>query len=69
MGSLLTLCFIALAGTWVQARFGIALRISAPTVSECVLVGGVMLAGMLVSLVPAIRAYRLSLADGLSPRI
>lgn len=69
LGSMLTLGFIAMAGPWMQARFGIAMQLSAPTVSEWLLLGGVMLAGMLASLVPALRAYRLSLADGLSPRI
>jgi putative ABC transport system permease protein len=69
LGSVLTLVFIALAGPWMQARFGIALQLSAPTGSQWVLLGSVVLAGLLASLVPALRAYRLSLADGLSPRI
>jgi putative ABC transport system permease protein len=33
------------------------------------LVAAVLFAGVLASLVPAWRAYRLSLADGLSPRV
>jgi putative ABC transport system permease protein len=59
---------VALAGPWIQSRFGIALQLSAPTLNQWGLLGAVLLAGMLASLVPGWRAYRLSLADGLSPR-
>ena len=50
-------------------RFGIGLKLSAPTVEQWLLLGAVVLAGFLASLVPGWRAYRLSLADGLSPRV
>jgi putative ABC transport system permease protein len=69
LGSVLTLVLITAAGPWIQTRFGIVLQLSAPTESQWVLLGTVVLAGLLASLVPALRAYRLSLADGLSPRI
>jgi len=69
LGMALTLAFIALAGPWMQAQFGVALQLSPPGGSEWVLLAGVVSAGLLASLVPALRAYRLSLADGLSPRI
>ena len=69
LGSVLTLLFIAAAGSWMQTRFGITLQLSAPTVTQWVVLGSVVLAGLLASLFPALRAYRLSLADGLSPRI
>ena len=59
---------VVLAGPWVQERFGIALQATAPTGEQWGLFGAVLLAGMLASLVPGLRAYRLSLADGLSPR-
>jgi putative ABC transport system permease protein len=60
---------LVLAGApWVQQQFGIALRLSAPTFAQWGLLAAVLLAGMLASLVPGWRAYRLSLADGLSPR-
>jgi putative ABC transport system permease protein len=69
LGSVLTLLFIAAAGSWMQTRFGITLQLSAPTGTQWVVLASVVLAGLLASLVPALRAYRLSLADGLSPRI
>ena len=68
LGSLATVALIVLAGPWIQARFGVALQLSAPTLHQWALLGGVLGAGMLASLVPAWRAYRLSLADGLTPR-
>jgi putative ABC transport system permease protein len=68
LGSLLTVVFIAVAGSWMQTRFGITLQLSAPTGTQWLVLGSVVLAGLLASLVPALRAYRLSLADGLSPR-
>jgi len=56
------------AGPWVQQRFGISLAAGAPTAAQWGLFAAVLAAGMLASLVPGLRAYRLSLADGLSPR-
>ena len=78
-GALVTLTGVALgvaasallivgAGPWMQARFGIGLTLSAPTPAQWALLTSVLVAGFLASLVPGWRAYRLSLADGLSPR-
>jgi len=69
LGSLLTLGFVAAAGSWMQTRFGITLQLSAPTPAQWAVLGSVIAAGLIASLVPAWRAYRLSLADGLSPRL
>jgi putative ABC transport system permease protein len=52
----------------VQSHFGITLRLSAPQTSQWMLLAGVLATGVLASLGPGWRAYRLSLADGLSPR-
>ncbi|MBL8346982.1 MAG: ABC transporter permease [Rubrivivax sp.] len=57
------------AAPWLQAQFGIALQWAAPTPAQWSLFAAVLVAGMLASLVPGWRAYRLSLADGLSPRL
>ena len=67
-GALAAALAVVLAGPWVQARFGIGLQLSAPTLVQWGLLAAVLAAGMLASLVPGWRAYRLSLADGLSPR-
>ena len=68
LGALLTIVLIVAAGPWMQAQFGIGLKLSAPSATEWMLLGAVLLAGLLASGVPGLRAYRLSLADGLSPR-
>ena len=68
LGTAATMGLIAGAGPWVQAHYGVALRLAAPTPSQWLLLAGVLAAGVLASLVPGLRAYRLSLADGLSPR-
>lgn len=67
-GALAAAGAVAALGPWVQQRFGIALQLSAPTAEQWALLGAVLAAGLLASLVPGWRAYRLSLADGLSPR-
>ena len=68
LGALMSTAAVLLAGPWVQTRFGIGLQLSAPTATQWGLFAAILLAGMLASLVPGWRAYRLSLADGLSPR-
>jgi len=69
LGALASALLAWAAGPWLQARFGIALRLAAPTEGQWLMLGGVLAAGLLASGVPGWRAYRLSLADGLSPRI
>ena len=56
------------AAPWVQAQYGIVLQTQPPGGAEWQLLGGLLAGGMLASLLPGWRAYRLSLADGLSPR-
>ena len=59
---------LGLAAPWVQSRFGVGLSWGLPSGSEVLLLAAVVLAGTLAALLPGWRAYRLSLADGLSPR-
>ena len=68
LGALAAALAVVLAGPWLQQQFGITLLPAAPTAAQWGLFGAVLAAGMLASLVPGWRAYRLSLADGLSPR-
>ena len=56
-------------GPWLQSAFGLTLRLGEPTPMQTWLLAGLLLAGWIASLLPGWRAYRLSLADGLSPRI
>ena len=68
LGALAAALAVVLAGPALQRQFGITLLPGAPTAAQWGLFGAVLVAGMLASLVPGWRAYRLSLADGLSPR-
>jgi putative ABC transport system permease protein len=60
---------IALAAPWAQVHYGINLKLSVPSQAQWGLFAAVVAAGAVASLIPAWRAYRLSLADGLSPRV
>lgn len=67
----LALLYLGIAGAqgFVQANYGLYLALSAPSSYEWTLLGGILLAALLMGSVPAWRAYRQSLADGLSIRL
>ncbi|MCR6474659.1 ABC transporter permease [Variovorax sp. ZS18.2.2] len=69
LGVVMAVLGIALLSPWLQSQFGLTLSLSEPTLNEWLLMASLLVAGWLASLLPGIRAYRLSLADGLSPRI
>lgn len=52
----------------LQTHFGIHLAWRLPAPSEWALLAGILGTGLLASLVPGWRAWRMSLADGLTPR-
>jgi len=68
LGVLAVLVAVVALAPWLQSNYGITLTLSAPTAAQWGLLAAVLAAGFLASLVPGWRAYRLSLADGLSPR-
>ncbi len=72
VGALLGVLFLYLGLTIAQpvidSAFGLWLPIEAPSMRELWVLLGVVAAGAIVSLVPAFRAYRLSLADGMTVR-
>ena len=53
----------------VDSAFGLWLPSAAPTLNEFLLLAAVVAASIIVSLLPAIRAYRLSLSDGMTVQI
>jgi putative ABC transport system permease protein len=59
---------LALARPWVDTAFGLWLPIQPPSGREAWILAGVVAAAMIVSVLPALRAYRLSLADGMMVR-
>ena len=50
---------LALGQGWIDQSTGLYLRVSLPTPQEMTVFVTIVLAGMVVTLVPAIRAYRL----------
>ncbi len=72
IGALLGLALLYLglviAQPLLDSAFGLWLPIEAPSLRELWVLLGVVGAGAIVSLVPAIRAYRMSLADGMMVR-
>lgn len=52
----------------VQAQYGIHLAWRAPSGNEIALLASILATGLAASLVPGWRAWRMSLADGLTPR-
>ena len=69
LGALASFGAVAAAAPWLQQAFGIGLQLAAPSAGQWALWAAVVVAGLLASLLPAWRAYRLSLADGLTPRL
>lgn len=53
----------------IDSTFGLWLPIEAPTLRELWAMFSVVVSGAIVSMVPALRAYRMSLADGMMVRI
>lgn len=60
---------IAASQGYLQTNYGLFLPLAPPSSYEWSLLGGILLAALLIGCVPAWRAYRQSLADGLSIRL
>lgn len=56
-------------GGWLQAHLGLAWHPALPSLAEAGLLAAIIVGGGLVSLIPGLRAYRMALADGLTPRL
>ena len=69
LGIAALILLIAGLGPALLDSYGIAVYLSAPKAVEWMLLGGIALAGFCASLVPALRAYRMSLSDGLAVSI
>ncbi|WP_299849483.1 ABC transporter permease [uncultured Roseovarius sp.] len=69
IGAVLGLAFLyvglMIAQPVLDSAFGLWLPIDAPTMREAIVILAVIGAGAIVSLFPALRAYRMSLADGM----
>lgn len=68
-GLMLLTGVVIVAGPMLTDKFGVIIELLWPSHREFLLLGGICLAGLMASLIPAFRAYRLSLADGLTASI
>ncbi len=69
LGLILLYLGLYVAQPLIDSAFGLWIPIDPPTLREVWVLITVILAGAIVSMVPAIRAYRMSLADGMMVRI
>lgn len=53
---------------WLEQVYGLQIAVSVPTGQELLLLGAVFIAGVVAGLIPGYRAYRYSLADGMTVR-
>ena len=54
---------------WLRTQYGLDLPLAAPSLYEWQLLGAILAAALLMGVIPALRAYRQSLSDGLSIRL
>ncbi len=69
LGTALFFVAILLAQPVLQAQFGISLSLSMLSSYEVKLLGAIMLAGTVMGIFPALRAYYYSLSDGMSIKV
>jgi putative ABC transport system permease protein len=69
LGLILLYLGLYVAQPLIDSAFGLWIPVDPPTLREVWVLVGVILAGAIVSMVPAVRAYRMSLADGMIVRI
>lgn len=68
LGLLLLYLSLVIAQPIIDAQFGLYLQIGSPTTRELAILGLVIVSGALIGTIPAYRAYRQSLADGMIVR-
>jgi len=69
VGVLMLAALTAAVRPFAQSHYGLGIHLQLLSLPELRLLGAVVLVGLVASLVPGYRAYRLSLADGLTPRL
>ncbi|GAB1394339.1 ABC transporter permease [Rhodocyclaceae bacterium] len=67
-GAALLVAGIATLAPLAQVHFGVHLALRPPSGNELALLASILVTGLLASLVPGWRAWRMSLTDGLTPR-
>lgn len=68
LGASLSYAALAVLRPWLDHRYGLSLPIEPPGPGDLATLAAILLGGILAGLLPAWRAYRLSLADGMTIR-
>lgn len=69
IGLLLLYSSLILAQPYIESHYGLYLPVNLPSFREWLMLGLVGTSGLIIGLIPGYRAYRYSLADGMSIRI
>jgi len=68
-GVLLTYVLLAVGQPVLEKRYGIYMRFGGISAMDALILGSIIVAALVMGLVPAWRAYRNALSDGLTPRV
>ena len=68
-GLALLYALLALAQPFIESQLGLLIPLAPPTLREAALLGAILIAGLLSGAVPSYRAYRYSVADGMTIRL
>ncbi len=68
-GLLLHYIILLSIGWWISDHYGLVIPVSLPDAQGIMILYGVLLAGMVAGLIPALAAYRTSLADGMTQKL
>jgi putative ABC transport system permease protein len=69
LGLILVYGLMVLLQPWLESMYGLFIVIGWPSVSELMLLAVIAMCGFVVGLIPGIRIYRYSLADGMTIRV
>ncbi len=69
LGWALVYGLLNLLAPWIAATYGVVLRGLSPGLFDLYVIGAVTLVGIVMGLWPAVRAYRASLADGMTVKV
>jgi putative ABC transport system permease protein len=58
-----------ISSSWIQSHYGLTLSNDPVSTNELILLAAILLAAATASTIPAFKAYRQTLVDGLTPRI
>ncbi len=68
-GLLLHYIILLTSGWWISKEYGLAIPVELPEAQDIRILAGVLLAGVIAGLIPALTAYRTSLSDGMTQRL